>query len=209
MHPDKTSSHILPVTIRAQRVSSVGRLMVGMGSGGDDPALLSEHPSHGVIRVPCPHQTSMSAGSTMAAATTSAGTQWAASSAAARRATSCSSTRGTAKVRGSGTPAPCPTRGHPLSLPSSVPQPSHGCCWRSAGLVTRSSLLSSGPRTSFRGLVLDLGSGLELSALICRAGLPSQLRSRAGDFWTLLAAESKPAIRQMPGEILRPYSGLG
>lgn len=54
--------------------------------------------------------------------------------------------------------------------------------------------------------MLDLGSGLGLSALICRAGLPSQPRSRAGDFWALLAAELKPAIRQMPGEILRLYS---
>lgn len=58
-----------------------------------------------------PPQTSTSAGSTTAAATTSAGTRWAASSAAARRATSCSSTRGTAKVRAA--------RGHGchLSLP--------------------------------------------------------------------------------------------
>ena len=167
------------------------------------------HPSRGVTRVPRPHQTSTSAGSTTAAATTSAGTRWAASSAAARRATSCSSMRGTAKVRGSGTPAPCPARGHRLSLPSGVSQPSHGGCWRSAGPITHSSLLSSGPRTSFGGLVLDLGSGLGLSPLICRAGLPSQPCSQVGDFWALLTAALKPAIRQMPGEILRPCSGLG
>lgn len=58
-----------------------------------------------------PPQTSTSAGSTTAAATTSAGTRWAASSAAARRATSCSSTRGTAKVRAAR------GRGCHLSLP--------------------------------------------------------------------------------------------
>lgn len=52
IHPDKTSSRIPPVTIRAQSVSSVRRLLVGMGSRGEHPALPAEQPSQGTM--PCP-----------------------------------------------------------------------------------------------------------------------------------------------------------
>lgn len=54
MHPVKTSSHVLPVTVRLQRVSSICWLLVGTGCRWDNPSLLAEHLSQGVTCVPCP-----------------------------------------------------------------------------------------------------------------------------------------------------------